>query len=31
VSNGRVQKFRPIPGADPSKLVGPKVYAAWKQ
>lgn len=30
VGNGRAQKFRPRPGADPSKLVGKPVYAAWK-
>ena len=30
VSNGRVQKFRPMKGADPAKLVGKPVYAAWR-
>ena len=30
VGNGRAQKFRPRAGADPSKLVGKPVYAAWK-
>jgi NHL repeat len=30
VGNGRAQKFRPRPGADPSKLVGKPVYSAWK-
>src|SRR5450759_1111106 len=30
VSNGRVQKFRPLKGADPAKLVGKPVYAAWR-
>jgi hypothetical protein len=29
VSNGRVQKFRPLKGADPAKLVGKPVYSAW--
>ena len=31
VSNGRVQKFRPKKGADPAKLVGKPVYAAWQR
>ena len=30
VGNGRAQKFRPRPGANPAFLVGPPVYAAWK-
>ena len=30
VGGGRVQKFRPRPGANPAYLVGPPVYAAWK-
>jgi NHL repeat len=30
VANGRVQKFRPRPGANPEFLVGKPVYAAWK-
>jgi peptidylamidoglycolate lyase len=30
VGNGRAQKFRPREGADPSKLLGKPVYAAWK-
>jgi DNA-binding beta-propeller fold protein YncE len=30
VDSGRVQKFRPRPGADPSHLVGKPFYAAWK-
>jgi hypothetical protein len=30
VGGGRVQKFRPRPGANPGYLVGPPVYAAWK-
>jgi hypothetical protein len=30
VGNGRVQKFRPRPGANPAFLVGRPVYAAWK-
>jgi peptidylamidoglycolate lyase len=30
VGNGRAQKFSPRAGADPSKLVGKPVYAAWK-
>ncbi len=30
VGNGRAQKFRPRAGADPAKLVGKPVYAAWK-
>ena len=30
VFNGRVQKFRPKPGADPAKLIGPEsaIYTA---
>ena len=30
VGNGRAQKFSQRAGADPSKLVGKPVYAAWK-
>ncbi len=30
VANGRAQKFRPRPGANPEFLVGKPVYAAWK-
>jgi len=30
VFNGRVQKFRPKKGADPTKLVGKPIYASWK-
>ncbi len=30
VFNGRAQKFRPKPGADPAKLIGQPVRAAWK-
>jgi NHL repeat len=30
VGNGRAQKFRPRPGANPALLVGKPVYAAWK-
>ena len=30
VGGGRVQKFRPRPGATPAFLVGRPVYAAWK-
>jgi streptogramin lyase len=30
VGGGRIQKFRPRPGANPAYLVGPPVYAAWK-
>jgi peptidylamidoglycolate lyase len=30
VDNGRVQKFRPRPGANPDFLVGKPVYSAWK-
>jgi hypothetical protein len=30
VANGRVQKFRPRPGANPAYLVSKPVYAAWK-
>jgi peptidylamidoglycolate lyase len=30
VANGRVQKFRPRPGANPEFVVGKPVYAAWK-
>jgi len=29
VDNGRAQKFRPRPGANPAMLVGRPVYAAW--
>jgi hypothetical protein len=30
VSNGRVQKFRPMRGADPAKLISKPEYVAWK-
>jgi streptogramin lyase len=30
VANGRVQKFRPRPGANPAFLVSKPVYSAWK-
>ena len=30
VDSGRVQKFRPEPGANPAYLVGKPVYSAWK-
>jgi peptidylamidoglycolate lyase len=30
VNNGRAQKFRPRPGANPAFLVGKPVYSAWK-
>ncbi len=30
VGNGRAQKFRPRPGANPAYLVGKPAYAAWK-
>ncbi len=30
VGNGRVQKYRPRPGARPELMVGKPVYAAWK-
>lgn len=30
VANGRAQKLRPRPGANPAFLVGKPVYAAWK-
>jgi streptogramin lyase len=30
VDNGRVQKFRPRPGANPKYLVSKPVYSAWK-
>ena len=30
VSTGRVQKFRPMKGADPTKLIGKPEYVAWK-
>ena len=30
VGNGRAQKLRPRPGANPALLVGKPVYAAWK-
>jgi sugar lactone lactonase YvrE len=30
VANGRVQKFRPRPGANPEFLVGKPVSSAWK-
>ena len=30
VGNGRAQKFRPRPGANPTYLVGRPIYAAWK-
>jgi sugar lactone lactonase YvrE len=30
VDSGRVQKFRPRPGANPKQMVSKPVYAAWK-
>lgn len=30
VDSGRVQKFRPLPGANPAHLVSKQVYSAWK-
>ncbi len=30
VGNGRAQKSRPRPGANPAYLVGKPLYAAWK-
>jgi DNA-binding beta-propeller fold protein YncE len=30
VANGRAQKFRPKPGANPAFLIGKPVYSAWK-
>ena len=30
VDSGRVQKFRPKPGANPAQLVSKPVYSAWK-
>jgi hypothetical protein len=30
VDSGRVQKFRPKPGANPAQLVSKQVYSAWK-
>jgi hypothetical protein len=30
VAGGRLQKFRPRQGANPAYLVGPPLYAAWK-
>ncbi|HVA94827.1 MAG TPA: 6-bladed beta-propeller [Candidatus Dormibacteraeota bacterium] len=30
VGNGRAQKFRPRPGANPALLIGKPVYSAWK-
>lgn len=30
VAAGRIQKFRPLKGADPAKLVGKPFYSAWK-
>jgi NHL repeat len=30
VSSGRVQKFRPMRGADPAKLISKPEYVAWK-
>ncbi len=30
VNNGRAEKFRPRPGANPALLVGKPVYSAWK-
>lgn len=30
VSNGRVQKFRPMLGADPAKIISKPEYVAWK-
>jgi hypothetical protein len=31
VPNGRVQKFRPLKGADPAKLVAKPIYDAWQR
>jgi NHL repeat len=30
VSNGRVQKFRPMKDADPEKLISKPDYPTWK-
>ncbi len=30
VGNGRVQKFKPRPGANPSMIIGRPVYSAWR-
>jgi len=30
VDSGRVQKFRPKPGANPAFLVAKPVYSAWR-
>ena len=30
VGNGRVQKFKPRPGAHPSMIIGRPVYSAWR-
>jgi DNA-binding beta-propeller fold protein YncE len=30
VGNGRVQKFKPRPGANPSMLIGKPAYSAWR-
>jgi len=30
VNNGRAEKFRPRPGANPALMVGKPVYSAWK-
>jgi sugar lactone lactonase YvrE len=30
VDSGRVQKFRPKPGANPAQLVSKPVYSAWR-
>ena len=30
VDSGRVQKFRPKPGANPAQLVSKQIYSAWK-
>jgi hypothetical protein len=30
VANGRAQKFRPRPGANPAFLLGKPFYSAWK-
>jgi peptidylamidoglycolate lyase len=30
VDSGRVQKFKPLPGANPAQLVSKQMYSAWK-
>jgi hypothetical protein len=30
VGNGRLQKFKPRPGANPSMIIGKPVYSAWR-